>query len=53
MNIKKLPIGRKGNGQVLLSRSKWGNIGVFLFLLIICAFMALPMVCLNSVGKTA
>lgn len=44
MNIKKLPICRKGNGQVLLSRSKWGNMGVLLFLLLICAFMALPMV---------
>ena len=29
---------------VLLSRSKAGNFGVFLFLLLICAFMALPMV---------
>ena len=44
MKIKKLPIRKKGTGQVLLSRSKWGNLGVLLFLLILCAFMALPMV---------
>ncbi len=44
VKTKKFLLHRLGTGKVLLSRSRWGNFGIFLFLLLLCAFMALPMV---------
>lgn len=40
--LHKFKIWRRVNKKVMLSRSRAGNIGVSLFLLVICAFMILP-----------
>ena len=44
VSVKKITHRHFGRGKVMLSRSRWGTLAIFLFLLLICAFMALPMV---------
>ena len=41
---RRIKFNRRSKKQVLLSRSHAGNIGILVFLILICAFMALPMV---------
>lgn len=41
--IRHFHINRRVNKKVLLSRSRGGNIAIFLFLVLICAFMILPL----------
>ena len=41
---RRVKFNRRSKKQVLLSRSRAGNLGILLFLLLICSFMALPMV---------
>lgn len=42
--FQKISFNRRAKKKVMLSRSKAGNFGIFLFLLLMCAFMALPLV---------
>ena len=41
---RRIKFNHRSKKQVLLSRSHAGNIGILVFLILICAFMALPMV---------
>ncbi len=41
---RKIQFNLRSRKKVSLSRSKGGTIGIFLFLLIVCSFMALPLV---------
>lgn len=40
---RRIKFNRRSKKQVLLSRSKFGNFGILIFLLAFCSFMALPM----------
>jgi len=40
---RRVKFNHRSKKQVLLSRTKAGNIGILIFLVLICAFMALPM----------
>ena len=41
---RKIQFNIRSHKKVKLSRSTGGTIGIFLFLLIVCSFMALPLV---------
>ena len=41
---RRMKFNRRSKKRVLLSRSRAGNFGVFMFLLVVCVFMGLPIV---------
>ena len=41
---RRIKFNHRSKKQVMLSRSRAGNIGILIFLLLICCFMALPMI---------